>query len=263
MKLLLTLITTLIYVPTLVAQELPKANMDIAGIKLGMTESEVVNAIKKFDSKAQVRQKTTANYSYFDGVNSLQTPDFLDIVSLQINDGFISVHFTSPPSQPRVYAVIRKSTNKNPPTSQQFESALDTKYGKPGMKAPPRSGYNISQWNESGRPTCQVTKDRTGKLVPEQQTGFLYPPSAVKNLEVAQKQSHPNLALSMGKKIDVASCGAVLRYQWSSDSVSNFEAFLIDQGDMVNMNRQTAEWVKNLEAESVNKRKSQGSTPKL
>ncbi|MCP2937601.1 hypothetical protein NK983_33390, partial [Salmonella enterica subsp. enterica serovar Typhimurium] len=60
-----------------------------------------------------------------------------------------------------------------------------------------------------------------------------------------------------------ARCGIVLRYEWNSEPVQNFEAWLVDQGGMVASNRRSAEWVEQLKAEAVRKLKGQGTAPKF
>ncbi len=238
------------------------APMDIAGIRIGMTEAEVVKALKAFDAGAQVK-RNMASYPYFDGVNSLQTPEFLDSVGTSVAGSMFTVHFSGPPAEPRVLAVTRRSSNDNPPTGEQFASALIAKHGPAGVRSLPRTGADIVQWNEAGKPTCTVLKHGSGQLVPDPGVGSLFPPTAVKVLEQQARQRHPGLALSMGASVDAARCGTVLRYQWSGEPVRNFEAWLVDQGGMVAAARRSTQWVKGLEAEAVRKRQAQAGTPKL
>ena len=55
----------------------------------------------------------------------------------------------------------------------------------------------------------------------------------------------------------------MLRYEWNSEPVQNFEAWLVDQGGMVASNRRSAEWVEQLKAEAARKLKGQGTAPKF
>jgi hypothetical protein len=220
-----------------------------------MTEAEVLQAIKAFDANAQVR-RSMARYSYSDGVNSFNTPEFL---SKLVVSGVVSALFSSPPSEPRVYAVARAGSPDQPPTGEQFRSALVAKYGPVGVTAP-----TLAQWNEQGKPTCTVVKDRSGRLVPDTSNkGTMIPDIAVKTLEQHARQKYPAMVLSMGSSIDAARCGTVLRYEWSGEPVRSFEAMMIDQGALVAASRQSMEWVKRLEAEAVRKRQARGTAPKL
>lgn len=239
----------------------PAGKMDIAGVRIGMTEAEVVKAIKAFDAGAQVRRRM-ASYSYFDGVNSLDTPEFLSRLE---TTNVVTAFFSGPPSEPRVYAVTRAGALDQPPTGEQFLSALVAKYGPVGAQSLPGSvGPRMVQWNEQGKPTCTVVKDQSGRLVPDSSNkGTLIPEIAAKLLEQHARQKFPGMVLSMGSSIDAARCGTVLRYEWLGEPVRNFEARLIDQGALIATNRQSMEWVKQLEAEAVRKRQARGAAPKL
>ena len=73
----------------------------------------------------------------------------------------------------------------------------------------------------------------------------------------------PHLREALGTPADPARCGTVLRYQWLSDPVSSFEAWLVDQGGMIAMERNSAKWVAGLQSEAALKRKGAGQSPRL
>ncbi len=242
--------------------------LDITGIKLGMTEAEVMRAVKAFDANAQLVNKRMAHYPYSDGVTGFQTPAFLNELEFRTGDSQFRIWFASPPAEPRVYAIHRYSRgNKTPPTRQQFATALTTKYGPAQTHYLPNTGTNVVQWTEQGKPVCAVSTN--ARIAVDGGNETLLPPRAVEVLEGMGRSQHPNLRRTMGTSVDVARCGTVLRYMWGGPAndtafpISEFYVWLVDQGGMVTMERQSAQWVKQLEAEAVRKRQGQGVMPKL
>lgn len=241
----------------------PAARMDIAGIRVGMTEAEVVQSIKAFDPNARVHNRSVAYFPYFDGVNHLQTPEFLDQLGFRTAEADIGVWFTAPPSEPRVFAVVRRSSPAQPPGSEQMLSALTAKHGPFNVRSIPRSGGGVVvHWDEQGKAPCTVAKGRNGQRVPSPNAmGTLLQPNAVKVLEQYARQDF--LREALGTSRDPSKCGTVLRYEWGSEPVRSFEAWLVDQGEMVSANRRSVQWVEQLKAEAVRKLQSQGKAPKL
>lgn len=242
--------------------------LDITGIKLGMTEAEVMRAIKAFDANAQLVNKRMAHYPYTDGVTGFQTPAFLDELEFRAGDSRFRIWFASPPAEPRVYAIHRYSRgNKTPPTRQQFATALTAKYGPAQTHFLPNTGTNVTQWTEQGEPVCAVSTNT--RIAVDGGNETLLPPRAVEVLEGMGRSQHPNLRRTMGTSVDVARCGTVLRYTWGGPAsdpafpISEFYVWLVDQGGMIAKHRQSARWVEQLEAEAVRKRQGQGVTPRL
>lgn len=247
------------------AEGVPASRMDIAGIRIGMTEADAMAALRAFDPGAKVMRRMAASFSYFDGANMLQTPEFLDQLEVNTNGGAFRIWFTSPPSESRVFAVNRRGGAEPPPGSEQFVSSLVSKYGPADARSPARpGGQTIVQWGEEGKPQCTVGKDRAGQRVPaENTTGTLLPPQAAKTLEQQVRQGYPHLREALGADMDPARCGTVLRYEWLGDPVSAFEAWLVDQGGMIATGRQSAQWVEQLKADAVRAREGQGAVPRL
>lgn len=241
----------------------PLSRMDIAGVRIGMTEAEVVKAIQAFDPGAKMSSRSMAYIPYFDGVNHLQTPEFLDQMGFRTANGGIGVYFTSPPSEPRVLAVSRRESPTQPPSGEQMLSALTAKHGPFNVRsAPSAAGGAVVHWDEEGKAQCLVTKDRRGQRTPSLNAmGTLIPPGAVKVLEQQARQDFFREAL--GASRDASKCGTVLRYEWGSEPIRSFEAWLVDQGGMVAANRRSVQWVEQLKAEAVRKRQGQGAAPKL
>lgn len=249
--------------PVLAQTTTPAARMDIAGVRIGMTEAEAVKAVQVFDSGAKITSRSVAYFPYFDGVNHLQTPEFLDQISFRTADAGIGVWFTGPPSEPRVFAVVRRGSPAQPPSGEQMLTALAAKHGPFNVRSAPRAGGGaVVHWDEEGKAQCTAMKERNGQRVPwSNAMGTLLPPNAVKVLEQYARQDVFREAL--GASRDISKCGTVLRYEWGSEPVRSFEAWLVDQGGMVAASRKSAQWVEQLKAEAVRKLQSQGKAPKL
>ena len=78
----------------------PAAKLDIAGVRIGMTEAEAVKAVQAFDASAKLK-RNLATFPYFDGVNSLESPEFLDQIGVTMAGSGIGIWFASPPAEPR------------------------------------------------------------------------------------------------------------------------------------------------------------------
>lgn len=270
MRVLGTLVFTAIFsitAPTY-AQSASADKLDITGIKLGMTEAEVTGAIKAFDARAQLVNKRMAHYPYSDGVNGFQTPAFVDVLEFNAGDSQFRVWFASPPAEPRAYAIHRYSRgNKTPPSRQQLMNALSARYGAVQTHYLANTGTTVAQWSEQGKPECAVSSNT--RVVVDSSNETLLPPRAVEVLERMGRGQHANLKRTMGASVDVARCGIVLRYTWGGPAnndafpIAEFHVWLVDQGGMVTKDRQTTQWVKQLETEVVRKRQGQGVTPRL
>lgn len=107
---------------------------DIVGLKPGMTEPEVIAAIKAHDPTMKITS-FQSQYNYSDGVQSFQTAPFLSKIEASqtkynpmetLYPAKIAIWFTPPPQGGRVWGIERKEylSNKNPPTVSQYADAL-------------------------------------------------------------------------------------------------------------------------------------------
>lgn len=252
------------------AQGVQFNNLDITGIKLGMTEAEVMRAVKAADPTARVMNRIVSYYPYSDGVKGFQTSEFLSELEFRTaNQSTFRIWFASPPSEPRAFAIMRNAFDRNnPPSRQQFTAALTAKYGQTQFHYVPNTGSNVGQWSEPGKPECAVSSN--ARIAIDGSNETLLPSGAVGAVDVLERMArskNPNLLRNMGTSIDVARCGTVLRYTWGGPpndpafAISEFTAWLVDQGGMVKAQRKSDQWVKQLEAEAVGKR--QGAVPRL
>ena len=252
------------------AQTIPIERMDVVGIRLGMTEAEVMRALKAFSPKMQSANRRLEQFTYSDGVNGFDTPAFLSELEVKTGDSHFRIWFAGPPAEPRTYAIMRYSRgNPNPPSHQQFAAALVAKHGPATQSRDPSRGANIAQWGEPGKPVCAVSSNGNSRIAVDGGNETLLPPRAGEVLEGMAQKKNPHLLRNLGAPADVARCGAVLRYLWGgsatdpSVAVPEFYVWLVDQGKMVANGRQSTQWVRKLEADAIARRQGKAVTPKL
>jgi hypothetical protein len=238
---------------------------DIVGIKLGMTEAEVRQKLKEYAPKANV-QVFNSGYSYSDGVNSFQTPPFMN--ALQAKPGDVSkgaengvkVWMSGPVGEARVIAIARKfqDFSTTAPGKAQLAQSLEQKYGKPAGLA---AGDGEPIWEQAGKPTCMRANNGNGLRLHVGPFG-----SMAQNLSDTQNiesQLEKMRSKSPGMPADLSTCGAIVFYNYLGDPVATFHAGIIDVGAMVATERARNKWVDELEAEAVRKRQGQSQTPRL
>jgi len=249
------------FVPTAQAQGIPSDKLDIAGVRLGMTEVEVRTALQAFDASMKLGQ-VMGTYNYSDGANpALKTPAFLDrLEGMQGQTGRVTVYFSGPLGDVRVIGVSRTALMvNNQPTHAQFTQGLLGRYGEP-------SGYSTASkttpvWESAGKPSCVRVRDHKGQSTINIGSGdfgklLLTSGTAEKTLSfrVQAKGLMPS---------DLTQCGAYLSYFYAGDPVRNFDAYLYDLGAMITSERSRAAWVRQLQSEAVRTRQGQGQVPKF
>lgn len=245
------------------AQGTPEEKLDIAGVRVGMTEAQARAALAAFDPELKVTS-VMGVYNYSDGVNHvLKTPEFLDRLEGRSKGSYdvsIKVLFSGLGSDVRVIAMSRHVFTPNPPTRAQFVQSLADRYGPP-------AGFNdalpfVPVWEATGKPSCIRMRDHKGQVVinygPGNAGGTLMNASHVENL----LRQHGNQAKGLLPP-DLAQCGVFLSYYLSGEPVRGFTAYLFDLGAMVANGRSRAAWVEQLQGEAVRKRQGQGQTPRL
>jgi hypothetical protein len=249
--------------PAAFAQGTAPEKLDVAGIRLGMTEGEVRGALKAFDPELKVAA-VTGVFNYSDGVNhALKTPGFLDRLEAgKGNQGAsIKVYFSGPVGDVRAIGVSRTAFLSGPPTRAQMLEGLVAKYG------PPAGLNNASQsapvWEAAGKPSCVRVRDYKG------QVAINYGAGDVGGSMMINSSAEKSLASRRGSQskglmpADLAQCGAYLAYNFRGDPVRDFDAYLYDLGAMVATERSRTAWVKQFQAEAAGKRQGQGQVPKF
>ncbi len=229
--------------------------LDVAGIKLGMTEAQVRAALQAFDPDLKITT-TQGFFNYSDGVDhTLKTPEFLDKLeatpTVAYRTGF-TIYFASPPAAPTVLALRRSTASDTPPTKAQLEESLQQKYGAPVILA--QTGYWV--WEQQGQPSCIRTLNYKKQLEPNV-SGLAYE-TVIQQLQMRQQDKRNQLPA------DLATCGAYLQLSRSNhDPVSQFELSMLDLGEIWQTEVATQAWVEQLTQEAVKKRVGQGKVPKL
>lgn len=230
---------------------------DILGIKLGMTESEVREALAAYDSNGQILA-FNESFSYSDKVNSFRSPEFLNQLELRVTKPRLQiplrVWFSGPTGESRVIGVARQQQNiSNPVSAAQFQESLNAKYGEPSGAA-----GTMPVWEEKNKASCVRSSWGVNLLkFPQITSGQMSFSSVVGTLERELQSSNTGLPT------DLADCGAVLHYSGGMDPVRSITGGLFDLGAMISTQRSRQAWVKQLEAEAIAKREGQAQAPRL
>lgn len=237
---------------TVLAQQ---PSFDIVGLRLGMTESEVVAAIKAHDPKLKVITVQSA-YSYSDGMQQLQTPPFLSRIEARTGTGpsgkpALAIYFTPPPQAGKAWAIERnEKTTGEPPTVQQYASALQQKYGAPSAVSAQSAAL---AWDfPAGRVNCIPR-------VPDRPGFPAFRPSGSDDLGFL-------LRLWQQRKLapaDLSTCASRLHYVLGSSIVTEFSAVMIDVATYAAANAAAMREVDTLEQNARKLRDSKGRVPKL
>ena len=230
-------------------------SFDIVGLKLGMTEREVVSAIRAYNGALKITSVQSA-FPYSDGVQQFQTDAFLSRIvagSGASTRPELVVYFTPPPKGGRVWAIERdERINGNPPTLQQYVAALGQKYGAPTAVSP--GGAHLAWDFPAGRPNCIVR--------PPDRPGFpAFRPSGREDLGFL-------LDLWRQRKLvpaDLTTCASRLHYVLGSNGgvISNYYAVLIDVPADSASNEAANREVQAREDAARKLRESKGRAPKL
>lgn len=262
-KILRTSVISLMFCFSSVIQAVPAEQLDIAGIKLGMTVDEVKAAINTFDPQLQI-EEVAAVFDLNDGASLQPSPEFLDrIEALQGNQGAVlKVFFSGPVGEVRVIGVARKGLIlSNQPASAQFMQSLTARYGQP-------TAFNRNQkdqpvWEASGKMSCLKARDY--KNEPQVNIAPGFGESVLINVSAEQffsSRAGNNTGKGLFPK-EFTDCGSYLSYFFPGDPISSFSGELMDLGAIVHTERSRQQWVEQLTAEAVQKRLSKGQVPKF
>lgn len=265
MKILLSILLSLTigFIAPVHAEGPAEDTLDIAGIKIGMTEAEAEAALKAFDPEIEITTFMAA-FNLSDGANLVKSPEFLDRIEGSIgNSGpLFYVYFSGPVEEVRVIGISRSGILiNNRPTAEQFMNSLISKYGQPtGV-----NNNNKSQpvWEVADKPSCVRVRDYKNEVI------INISPNMGQSMMI-NANTEQILAGLIGNNSakglipeDVTQCGAFLSYNLHGDPVSSFGAELFDLGKLVMIDRSRAAWADQLEEEAIQKRIGQGQAPKL
>lgn len=235
-------------------------SFDIVGLKLGMTESEAVSAIKAYDGTLRITS-VQSSFGYSDGVQQFQTDPFLSRIearSMRKKPGStrpdLVLYFTPPPKGGRVWAIEREEgIDTNQPTAEQFAAALAKKYGAPTATSP--GSWSLAWDFPAGRPNCILR-------LPDRPGFPAFRPSGQEDLGFL-------LNLWQQRKLvpaDASTCASRLHYVLSSTNgtvISRHYALLIDVPAYAASNEASNREVKAQENRVRKLRENKGQAPKL
>lgn len=263
MKTLLSLLLGATIAFTAQAQGTPEDKLDIAGIRIGMTEAEVRAALQVFDDTLRI-VPVMATFNFSDGVNMLNSPEFLDRLEghLAGQGPVFKVYFSGPVEEVRVIGVVRAGMLlENPPSANQFIESLVSKYGQPAGVSNNNQTYPV--WEAAGKPSCIRVRDYKNDVHINISAGIGDSLAVNANAEQFLASRGGNNTARGLIPADVAQCGTYLGYFFSGDPVTTFNAEVFDLGALVKTERSRTTWVDQLEAEAVRKRQGQGQAPRL
>ncbi|MCC5794489.1 MAG: hypothetical protein JJT85_07110 [Chromatiales bacterium] len=245
------------------AQGTPQDQLDIAGVHIGMTEAEARAALAAFDPEIEVGA-VMAMFNYSDGMNMLQSPEFLDRLEAGQLPGLgpaFKVYFSGPVGEVRVIGVARSGLMMtNPPTAAQFVDSLLSKYGRPaGLSCGDRTQ---PVWEAAGRPSCIRARDYKDEVPISVAAGAgesLADTGTAKQFLV--RRSYLNTRGLIPD--EPTQCGTYLSYYFPQDPVQSFQVEVFDLGAMVSTERSRTAWVSELQAEAVRQRQGRGVAPRL
>lgn len=134
-----TLATLAVLFPAIAAS----SELDIGGLRLGMSPDEARQALVAFGAAADKIQESRAKFWFMDGDNRHETPEFIDRMhgsnevfksGKRVSDS-IELDFSPPPEGGRVVRITRTVVNfVDAPTVGNYRNALVEKYGPPDQK---------------------------------------------------------------------------------------------------------------------------------
>lgn len=134
-----TLATLAVLFPAIAAS----SELDIGGLRLGMTPDEARQALVEFGVAADKIQESRSKFWFMDGDKRHETPDFIDRMygtsevfengkRVQRVGDSIELDFSPPPEGGRVVRITRTVVNfVDAPTVGSYRNALIEKYGPP------------------------------------------------------------------------------------------------------------------------------------
>jgi len=220
---------------------------DVVGLRLGMSEDQVIAALEAHDPAARI-EVYEASYNFNDGATLQQSPPFLDFIRAHGAAGErITVKFAPGAGPPRAVSIIRGTVmNQAPPTRAQLVAALEGKYGAPNETGR-ASGMPAMLWLDGDKTNC-VVDSGVGYIAPSPDTpdfmGWL--------------------ARSPGAADNGAGCARVLLAQLDiNDPVRLLTLILTDIAGWAAAEIAAQDWVEQLEVEAVEARKARGAAPRL
>jgi len=223
---------------------LAQAANDIVGLRLGMSEAEVMATLETHNPAFDV-DVFEASYNFSDGANLQQSPAFIDYVQGRSDAAgeSITIKFSTPPGPPRAVMIARTTyMHATPPSHAQLAAALEGKYGTATNRLE-ASAMPSLLWLLGSGDNC---------LGPN-----TYP---LPRYDIAVLDWLNNVP----KAGDGSACAPLLLAQMERvDPARMLTATLVDIAGWAAAERAADGWVAQLEAEAIEARKARGAAPAL
>lgn len=228
-----------------------QSSYDVVGVRPGMTEAEAMAVLESHRSGMMVN-KRNMSYTYRDGVQQHNTPEFLYEIHAVSNDikepEDFRLYFAPLPSESRLVGVVRQVKLPAPPTQAQLIEQLSQKYGEPVVSSKSYSSLTLA-WGEPDKPMCWRSNPKATAIGTGDGSGI------VGNLTHGQTKGWAPK--------DLSQCGVAVSATLSGEPVNNLRVVVTDYGAWASTQIKANEWVEGLEKEAVNARLSKGAAPKL
>jgi hypothetical protein len=221
--------------------------VDIIGLRLGMSPDEVESILKAYDKTLKIERRYTT-YEYSDGKQQLASPQVLSGIMATKNiynpaimaseDDRWTLNFSADPKRPILISVNRDLSGWAKPTTRAaYEDALKKKYGEPTRTEKP----DTMIWKlGGGRYRCASLFAQTIASQPIQ---------VLNDIRAGWDAAKD--------------CEALLAYRVATDPSTTVMASLYDPAMIAEADRRLGEWLGKLEADSKAKLTKGAPPPKL
>lgn len=244
-------------------------DVDIVGLRLGMTVDEALEAIRAYNPDLAIQPPVEKIIQYRVANETRKTEPFLSYifaVSGKKQKDDIYVYFSYPPGEPRAVAITRSHNNFEPPILREnYYGALVEKYGTPSasqndVHADHAQRMYWYQWHV-GDGKVQCARLFAGGREVEGQFGTLSANTIergelLKQITSGGKMFNPEAS-------DPSDCTALLTYQLNYDPLFAATGALIDVAGAAKSEQELSAWIDELVRKGEEELRSSTAAPKL
>lgn len=230
------------------------ADVDIVGLKLGMTVDEAREAIAAYNPDLAIQPPVEKVFQYRVGNQTRKTDPFVSYifaVSGKKQKDDIYVYFSFPPGEPRAIAISRLHNNFDPPIPREnYRKALFEKYSEPSAIQKDKTGDESRkmywyQWH-IGDGKVQCVPYASGGRDVEGQFGSMGD-TAVEKGEALQRITDPSTGAMLNAEAkDPADCAILLTYELNRDPLFAARGTLIDVAGAAKSEQGLSAWIDEL-----------------
>lgn len=246
-------------------------DVDIVGLKLGMTLEEAQAAIAAYNPDLKIQPPVHKVIQYRVGNETRKTEPFLSYlfaVSGKKQSDDIYVYFSLPPGEPRAIAITRLHNNFDPPIPREvYRKALIEKYGEPAATEKDIYGDESQklhwyQWH-IGDGKVQCVPHIPGGREVEGQFGSIAA-TAIEAGQAFQRITDPATgAMLNAEASDPSDCAVLLTYQLVRDPMFSAQGTLIDVAGAAKSEQEMSAWIDELVRQAEEEIQSSPAAPKL